>query len=84
MTDSIDGVSIIAMDAGGMTAEATFDVVVDAENDAPSRVELRITEADGTVVRVTAVEVDENAKGAVLGAVRVHDEDDAQAPARPA
>ena len=80
MTGSIDGVSIIAMDAGGMTAEATLDVVVDAENDAPSRVELRITEADGTVVRVTAVEVDENARGAVLVAVRVHDEDDARHP----
>ena len=77
---SVDGISIIAMDAGGETAEATFDVVVDDENDAPSRVELRVTEDDGTVVRVTAVEVDENAKGAVLGKVRVTDEDDARHP----
>ena len=80
MTDSIDGVSIIAMDAGGMTAEATFDVIVDAENAAPTRVDLRVTEDDGVVVRVTAVEVDENAKGAVLGTVRVHDDDDARHP----
>ena len=77
---SVDGVSIIAMDAGGETAEATFDVVVDEENDAPSRVELRVTEDDGTVVRVTAVEVDENAKGAVLGKVRVTDDDDPRHP----
>ncbi len=75
MTDSIDGVSIIAMDAGGESAEASFDIVVDAENAAPSRVDLRVTEDDGVVVRVTAVEVDENAKGAVLGTVRVHDDD---------
>ena len=77
---SVDGVSIIAMDAGGETAEATFDVVVDEENDAPSRVELRVTEDDGTVVRVTAVEVDENAKGAVLGKIRVTDDDDPRHP----
>ncbi len=80
MTDSIDGVSIIAMDAGGMSAEVTFDIVVDAENAAPSRLDLRVTEDDGVVVRVTAVEVDENAKGAVLGTVRVHDDDDARHP----
>ncbi len=80
MTGSIDGVSIIAMDAGGMSAEVTFDIVVDAENAAPSRLDLRVTEDDGVVVRVTAVEVDENAKGAVLGTVRVHDDDDARHP----
>ena len=80
MTDSIDGVSIIAMDADGMSAEVTFDIVVDAENAAPSRLDLRVTEDDGVVVRVTAVEVDENAKGAVLGTVRVHDDDDARHP----
>ena len=80
MTDSIDGVSIIAMDAEGMHAEVSFDIVVDAENAAPTRVDLRVTEDDGVVVRVTAVEVDENAKGAVLGTVRVHDEDDARHP----
>ena len=80
MTDSIDGVSIIAMDDGGMSAEATFDIVVDAANAAPTRVDLRVTEDDGVVVRVTAVEVDENAKGAVLGSIRVHDADDARHP----
>ena len=81
MTDSIDGVSIIAMDAGGETAEATFDVVVDEENAAPSRLDLRVTEEeDGVVVRVTAIEVNENAEGVVLGSVRVHDEDDARHP----
>ena len=80
MTDSIDGVSIIAMDAGGETAEATFDVVVDEENAAPTRLDLRVTEEDGVVVRVTALEVAENAKGAVLGSLRVHDEDDARHP----
>ena len=79
MTDSIDGVSIIAMDAEE-TAEATFDVIVDEENDAPTRLDLRVTETDGTVVRVTALEVAENAKGAVLGSLRVHDEDDARHP----
>ena len=80
MTDSIDGVSIIAMDTEGMSAEVSFDIVVDAENAAPTRVDLRVTEDDGVVVRVTAVEVDENAKGAVLGTVRVHDVDDARHP----
>ena len=80
MTDSIDGVSIIAMDPDGMTAEVSFDIVVDAENAAPTRLDLRVTEDDGVVVRVTAVEVDENAKGAVLGSVRVHDADDARHP----
>ena len=80
MTGSIDGVSIIAMDAGGMSAEVTFDIVVDAENAAPSRLDLRVTEEDGVVVRVTAVEVEENAEGAVLGTVRVNDEDDARHP----
>ena len=80
MTDSIDGVSIIAMDADGMSAEVSFDIVVDAENAAPSRLDLRVTEDDGVVVRVTAVEVDENAEGAVLGTVRVHDDDDARHP----
>ena len=80
MTDSIDGVSIIAMDAGGESAEATFDVIVDEENAKPSRLDLRVTEEDGVVVRVTAIEVDENAKGVVLGSLRVLDEDDARHP----
>ena len=80
MTDSIDGVEIIAMDAGGETAEATFDVIVDEENAKPSRLDLRVTEEDGVVVRVTAIEVDENAEGVVLGSLRVRDDDDARHP----
>ena len=73
-------VSIIANDGGGLEAHAMFDVVVDAENDAPTRLELRVTEEDGLVVRTSDVEVAENEAGAVLGTLILRDPDDARHP----
>ena len=67
-------VTIVATDADGATGEATFYVVVDAENAAPSSVKLRQTDDDVTSV-VTAVEVAENAMGASFGMVAVEDVD---------
>ena len=64
---TLDGVMIIAADGDGMEAHASFDIIVDAENDAPTRLELRVTEDDGFVVRTDEVDVDENDSGAVLG-----------------
>ena len=77
---SLDGVMIIASDGDGMEAHASFDIIVDAENDAPTRLELRVTEDDGFVVRTDEVDVDENDEGAVLGLLKVTDEDDARHP----
>ena len=77
---SLDGVMIIASDGDGMEASASFDIIVDAANDAPSRLELRVTEDDGFVVRTDEVDVDENDEGAVLGLLKVTDEDDARHP----
>ena len=77
---SLDGVMIIASDGDGMEAHASFDIIVDAENDAPTRLELRVTEDDGFVVRTDEVDVDESDEGAVLGLLKVTDEDDARHP----
>ena len=77
---SLDGVMIIASDGDGLESSASFDIIVDAENDAPTRLELRVTEDDGFVVRTTEVDVDENDEGAVLGLLKVTDEDDARHP----
>ena len=77
---TLDGVMIIASDGDGMEAHASFDIIVDAENDAPTRLELRVTEDDGFVVRTTEVNVDENDSGAVLGSVFLRDPDDARHP----
>ena len=73
-------VSIIASDGEGLEAHAMFDVVVDAENDAPTRLELRVTEDDGLVVRTSEVGVAENEAGAVLGTLILRDPDDARHP----
>ena len=77
---TLDGVMIIAADGDGMEAHASFDIIVDAENDAPTRLELRVTEDDGFVVRTDEVDVDESDSGAVLGLLKVTDEDDARHP----
>ena len=77
---SLDGVMIIASDGDGMESSASFDIIVDAENDAPTRLELRVTEDDGFVVRTDEVDVDENDEGAVLGLLKVTDEDDPRHP----
>ena len=75
-----DDVAIIATDGGGLEARAMFDVVVDEENDAPTRLELRVTDDEGVTERVNAVNVEENAMGAVLGTVVLDDPDDARHP----
>ena len=77
---TLDGVMIIAADGDGMEAHASFDIIVDAENDAPTRLELRVTEDDGFVVRTDEVDVDESDSGAVLGMLKVTDADDARHP----
>ena len=77
---SLDGVMIIASDGDGMEASASFDIIVDAENDAPTRLELRVTEDDGFVVRTDEVDVDEGDEGAVIGLLKVTDEDDPRHP----
>ena len=77
---TLDGVMIIASDGDGMEAHASFDIIVDAENDAPTRMVLWVTEDDRSNVRVTEVDVDENHEGAVLGELRVTDEDDPRHP----
>jgi len=76
---SVDGVSIIASDDGGLSSEASFDVVVDAENDAPTRLELRVRD-DDLIVRTTEVDVAENDAGATLGTIVVRDPDDERHP----
>ena len=76
---TLEGVMIVASDTEH-EAHASFDVIVDAANDAPSRLELRVTEDDGFVVRTTEVNVGENAMGAVLGLLKVTDEDDPRHP----
>ena len=75
-----DNVSIIASDGGGLEAHAHFDVIVDEENDAPTRLELRETDDEGVTERVTAVEIAENATGVVLGNLVLDDPDDARHP----
>jgi len=73
-------VAIVASDGNGAEGHASFDVVVDAENADPSSVDLRITDADGLVVRTDTVTIDENDMGAVIGKVTVTDADDARHP----
>jgi len=75
---TIDDVSIIASD-GEFESEAMFDVVVDAENDEPTSLELRITD-DGVVIRTDEVDVNENEAGAELGQLIVRDPDDDRHP----
>ena len=77
---SLDGVMIIASDGDGLEASASFDIIVDAENDAPTRLELRVTEDDGFVVRTDEVDVPEGRGGFTLGLLKVTDEDDARHP----
>ena len=72
-------VTIVATDPDGGTGEATFYVVVDAENAAPSSVKLRQTD-DGVTSVVTAVKVAENAMGASFGSISVEDVDNAMHP----
>ena len=77
---SLDGVTIIASDAGGLEASsAGFDVVVDAENDAPSRVDLLVRDGE-LLERVREVTVKENVDGTELGMLRVRDVDDDRHP----
>ena len=76
---TVDDVSIIATDDGGESSEVMFDVIVDAANDAPTRLELRVRD-DDLIVRVTEVDVGENEDGAVLGTVVVRDPDDERHP----
>lgn len=76
---TVDGVSIIATDDGGLENEAMFDVVVDAENDAPTSLRLGVQE-DDLLVSTTEVDVEENAPGAELGTVIVRDPDDDRHP----
>ncbi|MCY4340805.1 MAG: putative Ig domain-containing protein [Gammaproteobacteria bacterium] len=75
-------VSIVASDrpSGGLTAEASFDVVVDKENAEPIEVYLRRPAADGQSDRVSEVPVKENAPGFVLGRLYVTDEDNDRHP----
>ena len=74
-------VAIVASDGNGAEGHAMFDVVVDAANEAPSAVELRITDADGLIVKIEdTVTVDENDMGAVIGMLTVTDADDARHP----
>lgn len=73
-------VSIIASDDDGAEAHAMFDLIIDAANDAPDRLELRVTDEDGLVIRTTEVNVDENAMGVELGSVYLRDPDDARHP----
>ena len=77
---TIEGVSIIASDDDGLEAHAMFDLIIDAENEAPDRLELRVTDEDGLIVRTTEVNVDENAAGVELGSIYVRDPDDAGHP----
>ena len=73
-------VSIIASDDDGAEAQVMFDLIIDAENDAPTRLELRVTDDDGLVSRTTEVNVDENATGVELGSIYLSDPDDARHP----
>ena len=73
-------VSIIASDDDGAEAHAMFDLIIDAENDAPTRLELRVTDEDGLVIRTREVDVDENAMGVELGSIFLSDPDDARHP----
>ena len=81
---TVDDVAIIATDPGGMEAHAMFDVVVDEENDAPTVLELRVTDDEGVTTRVTTAEIDENVTGdmpkGVLGKLVLRDPDDARHP----
>ena len=76
----VEGVSIIASDDDGAEAHAMFDLIIDAANDAPDRLELRVTDDDGLVIRTTEANVDENAMGVVLGDIYLRDPDDARHP----
>ncbi|MCY4255606.1 MAG: cadherin domain-containing protein [Gammaproteobacteria bacterium] len=78
----VEGVSILASDGDDDVdpAEASFDVVLDAKNDKPTRLELLVEDDDGVVERVRSVEVDENVEGEVLGRLRVTDKDDGRHP----
>ena len=73
-------VSIIASDDDGAEAHAMFDLIIDSENDAPDRLELRVTDDDGLIIRTTEVNVDENASGEELGSIYLRDPDDARHP----
>ena len=77
---SVDDVAVIAADGKGAEGHAMFDVIVDAENAAPTLLEMRVTDADGLVIRTSSVEVAENADGAVIGMLTLTDPDDARHP----
>ncbi|MYG00438.1 hypothetical protein F4212_15085, partial [Candidatus Poribacteria bacterium] len=87
VTGSIDGtppadgddmdpamVKIVATDPDGATGEASFYLVVDAANAAPSSVTLKETK-NGVTSVVTAVTVGENTMGAGFGMLEVEDVD---------
>ena len=73
-------VSIVASDDDGAEAHAMFDLIIDATNDAPDRLELRVTDEDGLVIRTTEANVDENAMGVEFGSIYLRDPDDARHP----
>ena len=77
---TVEGVSIVASDDDGAEANAMFDLIIDAENDAPDRLELRDVDEDGLVIRKTAVDIEENDDGAELGTIYLRDPDDARHP----
>ena len=80
--DMNGSVWIVASDGDGLTAEASFDVVLDKENDAPSNLRLVKEDKDspGEFEKVTSVEVEENKEAAEIGQLRVDDDDDASHP----
>ncbi|MCY4256475.1 MAG: hypothetical protein OXE51_10255 [Gammaproteobacteria bacterium] len=78
--DMNGSVWIVASDGDGLTAEASFDVVLDKENAEPIEVYLRRPAADGQSDQVSEVPVKENAPGFVLGRLYVTDEDNDRHP----
>ena len=77
---SVDDVAVIASDGKGAEGHAMFDVIVDVANATPSLLELRVTDADGLVIRTSEVKVAENEDGAVIGMLTLADPDDARHP----
>ena len=73
------GVAVVATDGDGATGEAMFDVIVDAENSAPSKLEFMPTDtSDNTLI--TSATLDENSEGTELARVKVTDSDPAGHP----
>ena len=73
------GVAVVATDGDGATGEAMFDVIVDAENSAPTKLEFMPTDtSDNTLI--TSATLDENSEGTELARVKVTDSDPAGHP----